>query len=404
MWSAQGYTVSESALRKWRHKLSSNDNLYSPEPNGSKASLLTEEQQHVLVGWVLHCNDTRVQVKLDNVLEFISTHFGINMAKSTCCEYLKILGLTSKRARTKAAGYHMDVDKLQEEMLEWIRNTNLNVPKGKLLSLDFTYTGHRTDNERSYSPANTPQPRLENKLAQYTNCIVTAVFADSTYFPAILFTNNPQFKVWPVNKKGTKSDRRLALEAEVKKWKKKYEIEDYQIHFLDENPLYCRERSELVRLFFDEYLVPDGTVVLSDKGSAFTEDDEDIFPSMGFARHEIYKPSVHHWLSPNDNRLHGDDVKASLYLLKCLDDATVHAEKWFIENMQLDQRRPSAERVAQVINPRTPEKGGFLWECRRVYNLFMGQDARGDRRNVPSEIRDSLDGVAWSPSKPVNPN
>jgi len=67
---------------------------------------------------------------------------------------------------------------------------------------------------------------------------------------------------------------------------------------------------ELLRQFFQHYGVSQGAVVLSDNGKSFFEQSESVLVNLGFQKHECYPAAVHHYLSPNDNRLHGTAKQA----------------------------------------------------------------------------------------------
>ena len=66
---------------------------------------------------------------------------------------------------------------------------------------------------------------------------------------------------------------------------------------------YVAESTSL--LFFKKYDVPHGAVVLSDHGGSFFEHGKSVLVELGFQKHVCYPAEVHHYLSPNDNRLHG---------------------------------------------------------------------------------------------------
>ena len=65
---------------------------------------------------------------------------------------------------------------------------------------------------------------------------------------------------------------------------------------------YVAESTALIQHFFDLYPIFDDKHILTDNGSSFLHGLEDIGAKM----HCRYTASVHQYLSPNDNRLHGE--------------------------------------------------------------------------------------------------
>jgi len=237
----------------------------------------------------------------------------------------------------------------------------------KLCAVDFTFTGHRTDRRTTFSAVGAPQPKNSLQISKYTNCILTCIWRDGKFWtPCMLFTKNPKFRL---DRNSTK--KRDADEVHLRGMLKRYKIDFDRIRYVagkGDAGVYVPESSELVRMFFERYDFVEGCHVLSDNGSAFSGD----LTEFGFARHERFPAPVHQWLSPNDNRLHGeakaqwraemrdfsDDVAATLSLMHKLDWVdSAHIREWFDRNLMLSERSitPEAMRTFLVKMPaRTP--------------------------------------------------
>ena len=151
-------------------------------------------------------------------------------------------------------------------------------------------------------------------------------------------------------------------------------------------------------------------MALSDNGNAFSENGESVLKALGFEEHHYYPAEVHQYLSGNDNRLHGtskgswrasgvdhsDDVDSCLMLLSLLDrDIIKYSKYWFNKNIiELKE-----EAVGDLIGTRGLKKYHLHKDWLRAYRIATRQDARGERPNIPEEIRDGLDGLYWEEKK-----
>src|SRR5215207_7917093 len=130
-----------------------------------------------------------------------------------------------------------------------------------------------------------------------------------------------------------------------------------------------------------------------------------VLLNLGFDNHLCYPASVHQYLSPNDNRLHGtakqswraleldysDDVESCVCLLHYLDrDIVAHSKLWFKRNM-LELKEEDVEQLVGLTGKNSRQHKGWL----RAYRIFIGEDARGPRPELPDNLADKLDGVYW---------
>ncbi|MEI7893159.1 MAG: hypothetical protein WCI05_08710 [Myxococcales bacterium] len=201
-------------------------------------------------------NDEHRPVSVESFRHFCNEFLGVGMSPSSPRNYLINLGFARKVAQTKTSGFSVDVDALVEMMCAWVEQRRRNGDLDELVaSVDFTFTGHRTDRISTYAPVGGAQPNSNMAVAQYTNCIVTSVWSDGeNRTPPVLFTYNGKFRfnrghiaVWQdeqhhlqdcIERFGIDLDRVIYVGTEKR-----------------ETRLYVPESSELLRQFFEQYEV-----------------------------------------------------------------------------------------------------------------------------------------------------
>ena len=146
--------------------------------------------------------------------------------------------------------------------------------------------------------------------------------------------------------------------------------------------------------------------VFTDNGDEFANMDE----RFGFARHIVYEPCVHEWLSPNDNRLHGvklawrkdlnvnfeDDVDTCLNLMNRLDNVSEKLiNGYFRRNFALGGQDITKEVLEEIMGKDREIGAEYYEECLYEYRVFSGQDARGTVPDGLAELVSLLDGKYW---------
>ena len=183
------------------------------------------------------------------------------------------------------------------------------------------------------------------------------------------------------------------------------------------SPHYAKESATMLRMFFQGVTIPAGCVILSDDGTAFTSNSVDVLEELGFSKHVTYKSCVHQYLSPNDNQLHGvakgiwrnsnlnysDDVRASLFLLKCLNEVENDLIKyWFSRNLFLDQTTVTAVHAKTLImgGKKDPISASqFCFECLNAYETRVVAKAKRGVASLhasPVSLPTELDGEYWA--------
>lgn len=178
-----------------------------------------------------------------------------------------------------------------------------------------------------------PAPKLDKTYSKYTNCIITCIWSDGIKRSRpMLFSFNPKLSF----------DRPSSFIYEqqityLRNLLSEHDLEEEQVQYLGkkvrESRVYAAENVDMVKTYFKFYPPPAGSWIFSDNGHAFMDHGIPVFESVGFSQHSFYPASVHQYLSPNYNHLHGvakakwrslkidfsDDVLASISLLSELD-------------------------------------------------------------------------------------
>jgi transposase len=377
-------TVSKSSLDRWVHSHLVTGTIFTTEKASGATRLLDDDHCEIAAGWVLSQNDSNQVVSLSSFAEFCKAALGVEMPRSSAHEYLHALGFSSKVSQVKTRGFTVDVDTLAAMMFDWKRNRErAGDLKGLLASVDFTFTGHRTDRRLSYAPSGGAQPKSATASSQFTNCIVTVVWSDGVNrTPPALFTLNGNFRLDRSGRAAWTQAREKFKAALVR-----HGIEAKRVVYLgtekNESRLYASESAEILRRFFALYRVRTKGIVFSDHGTAFFPNGVSALEASGFTKHVAYPSPVHQYLSPNDNRLHGaaktkwrhcgvdfkDDVESSLKLLRCLDEELVaHSATWFDRNIL----NLTAESARELIRGRSGQRSQVDSDRLHAYQNFVG--------------------------------
>lgn len=380
-------TVPKSSLDRWVQAHAATGSIFTAEKASGAAPLLDHEQSEIVAGWVLSQNDSNQIVSLASFSKFCAGAFGVEIGQTTAHDYLHALGFSSKVAQVKTSGFTVDADGLAKMMFEWKRERQrAGDLKGLVASVDFTFTGHRTDRRLTYAPTGGAQPKSSAAITQFTNCIITVVWSDGVNrTPPALFTLSGKFRFDRVGRKAWVQDRERLVDALTR-----LGIDARRVIYVGaektETRHYASESTEFLRRFFALYQIPPGVVAFSDNGRSFFPGGVSALKSLGFAKHVSYPAPVHQHLSPNDNRLHGtaksswrnsgvdfkDDVESSLLLLNHLDvDLAAHGATWFARNI-LDLTAASAR---ELIRGRSGRRSEVDYDRLDAYRVFAGLGA-----------------------------
>ena len=180
--SEAGYDVPEPSLRRWASKYESRGSAMSAGGHPGRTAKLTLEQHRLLVGFVLDRNEKNFEVHIATAGEFILNTFGVHLSTTSVGTYLHSSGFSCRVAAACGSGYSYDRDQLCSLALTWIDDQResgvLNTPRQLLCSIDFTFTGHRTDRQTTFASTGNSQPHEYKDISSFTNCMVTCVWAD----------------------------------------------------------------------------------------------------------------------------------------------------------------------------------------------------------------------------------
>ena len=345
------FVVSPSQLNRWVANIGKTGSAINENKQSGAQALLAREKIDTASGRMLRENEIGHQVTLESYHEFALDYLGVDLSYPTISRYLDEDGFTSRIVQKKAKSFVVDTEALAQEAWNWVfiqdfRGRNIN--RETYASIDFTFTGHRTDRMHSFAPSGGPQPMVAESISPFTNCIVTCAWSDGkNRTPSKLFTFNPAYRT---DRKMTK--RRSEQIEHLNECLDKYGISEDRVIYIGkdkgEMKKYARECPDLIRLFFEGYTIPPESRVYSDNGNSFFDHGESVLEEVGFLKHRCYPAKVHQYLSINDNALHGtskrtwrtcgvdfaDDVKSCLALLSFLDrDIVKYSKHWWDRNL-----------------------------------------------------------------------
>lgn len=392
-----GYKFSESQLDRWVARINAGEVAISISKATGASARLTREQRDIVAGWVLSQNLHGIPVHLSDYSSFCNKQFKQILSKQTVSRYLAEDGFSYRTMQNKTKGFIVDVQSQRRQLWDWVQAQRkegiFDVNRSLLASIDFTFTGHRTERLSGFASQGGSQPMLGGSISPYTNCIVTVVWADGiNRTPPMLFTYNPEFR-----RDRNTTARRAALVQHFDDCLKEMDIDIKRIVYVgkekEESRTYVTESPALLRIFFKHYKIPKQAVILSDLGRSFVDQGKSVLLDFGFQKHVYYPAAVHQYLSPNDNRLHGtakkvwresnrdykDDVRSSIFLLHCLDnDIQTQSKMWFDRNMiQLKETE-----VEELIGAVGSKFSKIHKSCLRKYCAWMKLEDQSIADNI----------------------
>ncbi len=274
-----GCVVNPSTLDRWVARLHTIGTAIIENKKTGAIPLLRRENRDVVMGWVLHENANGKIVSLASVFTFILDYFDVELSYPSITNYLNDDGFSCRLAQKKAKSFIVDIDALSAELWNWVIKQDFRmrgIKRDEFASIDFTFTSHRADRLTSFAPRGGPQPMVSEKISNFTNCIVTALWSDGiNRTPPMLFTFNPAFRT---DRNPTK--KRNEQEAHFIECLKKYGIDESRIIYIGEDKKemrkYARECPDLIRLFFEKYGVPPKCTIYSDEGNSFFENGKSV--------------------------------------------------------------------------------------------------------------------------------
>ena len=252
---AAGTDLSERTLDRWALRYTLTGSVVSSEKLTGAAALLTRAQRDVLSGWVLHQIATGSAVHLETYCGFSNDYFGVTLTTRTASRYLADDGFTYRTLQKKTKSFVINVDKLRIDAWKWVETQQFPGDYSKIASIDFTFTGHRTERRSGFGIKGGQQPMEATHISTYTNCIVTLIWADGiNRTPPMLFTFNPTFR-----RDRNPTKQRVEQVAYLDERLKHYGIAPDRVVYVGkdkyEKEHYVKESPAILRRFFKKYEV-----------------------------------------------------------------------------------------------------------------------------------------------------
>lgn len=151
---AAEYDVGQRNLQRWKKNLKSYGHAFSPSSEKVYPSSLSSHQKKVTVGYLCHLLKSHSPIRRETLLNFVNSQFDKSLKLTWASVFLKDHGFSLKVSRTQTSGFKdifTDLAKVTRSYLENLRNNGLmELNRSLWCSIDFTYSGHRTQTERSY--------------------------------------------------------------------------------------------------------------------------------------------------------------------------------------------------------------------------------------------------------------
>jgi transposase len=150
-----GYKFSESQLDRWVARISAGEAAVSTTKATRPLAHLTREQRDIAGGWILSQNLHGTPVHLSNYNKFCNKQFGQMPSNQTASRYLAEDGFSYQTMQRKTKGFIVDVLSQRRQLWDWVqtqRNEGIfDIHRGLIASIDFTFTGHRTERYSSFA-------------------------------------------------------------------------------------------------------------------------------------------------------------------------------------------------------------------------------------------------------------
>jgi len=230
--SEAGYVVTERTLTNWVSNVKAHGCARPNAGEAGRPKALSDAQERILVGFVLQKNEKNVDLTAAAIRKFLDDKLGLDVEEGTVRNYLHANGFRNRLSQSKTSGYKFSVECLQDLAYQWLtERRRVGVFSGErsdICSIDFTFTGHRTHRLKTWTPKGSAQPRSDGNVSNFTNCIVTCIWADGVNrTPPVLFTYNKKFLR---NRPGGPS--KAQQNAKLEHWLEKYEIDLARIVFI----------------------------------------------------------------------------------------------------------------------------------------------------------------------------
>jgi len=400
--SDTGYSPQKSTLYQHIARLESGDGPIFSETKEGRPAALTEEQWHVVAGWVLL---QEKKVDLWTTKLWIKNNYQVGVSVATVSRRKEELGLAVRLTNArpmKANITHEDyVLGYFDYVNELHRSGFFNFNRKKVLCLDSVTNSMRKEREKTISLKGGTAKKLAQNLPIYTNnYLVCVAMEPGLSFDVLMFTHDPMFD--PNGPGWTK----------VQRWCRKLNIRTDQIFYTKSTRKYCAEDKSHISTFKARYRKElRGCRVMHDGGPAYKHDGQYILEDGADAL-SILPSDQHGQLSPLDNKLNAvakalwridrrnkDFSYDALLLLNKLEAVgSDDISKWWISNFLLDVPKLSVQavqdRIGEIRN-KPPIRQGLSDKYIAAYEEWLEHNVEVLPEGVDSDLEDELDGDFW---------
>jgi transposase len=416
-WASVGEFLSRIApgvpletVRPWVRQMKAGHDPFADVKAGGRPEKLTDLHLRIVVGRILYLCDRSEIIKLRGAREFLFKSLGVSVVEETLRLRLPPMGIKVTKAKLKLKKQKTLAEKTSK-LKEFVVMIRQMLKDGwEIISLDFTYSSHRTAAPTTLAPHGKPVNSV-SKISRFTNTLMTGLCSWGDQIPSFCYTLNSEFRT---DRK--KTARREALESRLAEVLQRHQVTDERICYdgkdTGEKGTFRGEYAEMVTDFLENnrsFWEGRKILFLSDNGNAFKDGEESIIEKNGYGKHMFYPACVHQYLSPNDNNLHGvakmkwraeitdfsDDVEATVSLMAHLDAVSKEVIKgWFKRNFFIGAGKVRDEDIAMLIEGQKSKWSRLHEECLAVYQEWAGIEVEV----TPEERRLSsgLDGSKWA--------
>lgn len=252
---------------------------------------------------------------------------------------------------------------------------------------------------------------------------MTLLWADGVNrTPPMCFTHDSSFKTRQYyvshGKNLAPKLRRTAILMHLEDELAKSIVDPDDIVWLESGKQYCKETRGIIKHFMERQIslgrIPVGSLIFSDQGGAFMSGGPPILSTFEGISTAQYIPSIHHFLSPNDNKFHGvakkiwrgstmdrtDDIACTISLMNTLNTISEESVKgWFQKNFFIGDEDYSLEDCEAIVTKNFSkyiEKDEHFRSCVQAYFRHTRGLRSNDARFIPVSLDGSLlDGRYW---------
>lgn len=414
-----GVSISRPTIDRWMRAINETGFSHAQEKITGATPLLSNEQTHLFVGWVMYKIRNNKEVHLPNAAKHISDNFQVTPSQTTVMRLLHSSGFSRKKVNADGNGYKLSTEQLHcvagEFFDEGRKHGWFSMGASKTLVIDCTYGSSDIGGRSSYGERNGENPFTDAENPKYTDCIVWAVLSEGKQvLHPILFTFNPIFN----NKRNTNTATRINPAKLRDDLFGVYDIDPKHVVFIGaqkkEKRVYAKENADIIRQFFslqDHPINPAEYAIFRDAGACFSDKGNDVLEELGFARVVIFPPAVHQFLSPLDNMTWGvakgwwraaeNDRSCSinaplslLFYVHMVENKDI--KKWSKKNIWEPVKDLSGEAVKKIIRNQSENSSAYHEACLDMYKISIGVNLRQGMHFPVVELKCLLDGFYWN--------